>query len=573
MPDLHNYASIDVTIDSYNRGDQFQVPFDMAIGNQFAEGFSKASGVMMGEQAYINQLNSKMVDATTGEEVENPWISAAEAKQRYGINTRDGQKITELAAQRLAELKYQEQYRQEVISRASQDFGTQFWGGAAQFAGAALDPLNIGLAFVPVVGEARALMLMKQFGPMAGRFLGGLADNLVTGGIVEIGGWNAAKTLDYDYTAYDAFLNIAAGGIIGGGFHVVGGAIADHFGFSTWARELERGKISPDTHFTALRTAVGQILQDQNVSISPIVRAAMANNLDKISAVRLIKDAESSAAVFEKNFQAQDFINRNFEEVSSLLDDTEKQIMSATSTNDIVEGQIALGSQINDLTVRIEELQTVIEQAAPHQRHTLSNQMASLVEQLNEKQQLFDDLLEARKMLDEAASQEVPVTKRSDLDVEALAAEETDSLVLNLEKYKDKDLSNIDFSKVKGEIDRVLLRKAVLEAQNFNKLDSVTPDELLELATKQNSLENKWYYDKEGADAISNNLKEGYKNFDVDDAKKALEKVQKVIDTLPEEFLEGLEEQLAKLDDNIAKSNEMEKIYQQAATCILESIL
>lgn len=573
MPELDHYDvdSANVLAD-FTSGENFQTPMDTYLKARFERGINygitKLGLDNVGIWAADHTTYKDYTDA--GDPIPNLWMSSQEAKDKYGIKINAAQRISDLAAKRISELKAQDQTREDIINHASPDFTTQALGFGSELAANLLDPISIGAMFVPVVGEARGLMLMEKFGPTVGRLIAGGAEGLVGNALLEPFTYGFANRLNYDYDIYDSFLNIAAGGIIGAGLHASIGKVGDVFGFSEWSRHVERGRIQPETHHTALRTALGQALQDQNVNVSPIVRAAILEgnpNLDAISAVRMIKSAEESAAVFQRGFDSENFLYGYYDDVRSLLTDTERRVMDATSTREIVEGQIQLGSDINSLTKRLSELQQVIEEAPPSARPSLTREMARVSDELDQKQGLLDNLLEARQIVDEELNRvNAGLDDLNPVSRASLGDMGDDTQLLNIEKYRDENLEGVDFSRVKGEIDKALLRKAVLTAQDLNKLDSIDYDGLVDLATHQGSLENRWYYDTEVERQMDENIQAAPKNYDDTDAQKALDDIIAKLD--PEALPD-----MKSFDENIQVSKSFGEALRSAAGCILAEML
>ncbi len=137
-----------------------------------------------------------------------------------------------LIDRRVRQRKYQDVInRSEFGSRSAAGFGVQI---AASF----LDPLNIGLAFVPVIGPARYEMLLaKQSGALgrAGIRAGiGAAEGAAGVAVFEPLNISYHQKLQDDYSALDSLINIGFGSAFGGGLHVAGGAIKDAYLGKWW---------------------------------------------------------------------------------------------------------------------------------------------------------------------------------------------------------------------------------------------------------------------------------------------------------------------------------------------------
>lgn len=168
--------------------------------------------------------------------------------------------ITEDAFNILVERKQDEMRRQDIMARGPSGFlpGVAKFGTA--FGASLLDPINIASAFIPVVGEARYASLLASAGSTAARVLPrlgvGAAEGLVGAAMVEPIIYGAARYEQADYGMADSALNIAFGGVFGGGLHVLGGSGAD--AFRAW-----KGKADPFVRLQGL--SVDQIKQVREV--------------------------------------------------------------------------------------------------------------------------------------------------------------------------------------------------------------------------------------------------------------------------------------------------------------------
>lgn len=119
-----------------------------------------------------------------------------------------------------------------------QTLASQYDGWSPQVAGmligSVIDPANVALAFVPVVGEARYAKLLKDAGSAAGRFgvrSGvGAAEGLVGSALAEPLIYAGQQQWRNDYDAYDSFLNVAGGAVFGSLLHAGVGLVRDSFG-------------------------------------------------------------------------------------------------------------------------------------------------------------------------------------------------------------------------------------------------------------------------------------------------------------------------------------------------------
>ncbi len=111
---------------------------------------------------------------------------------------------------------------------------------AASFVGSLVDPSNVALAFVPVIGEARyASLLMRAggIGVRTGVRAGvGAVEGVVGGAIAEPLNYMANTQQQADYDAYDSMRNIAGGAFFGVALHGGAGLFGDMIRPGKWSR-------------------------------------------------------------------------------------------------------------------------------------------------------------------------------------------------------------------------------------------------------------------------------------------------------------------------------------------------
>ena len=168
-------------------------------------------------------------------------------------------------AELLAEDKRDERRRAAIIARSPQGVFPGVARFGAALAGAMMDPLNIASAFVPVVGQARFAGLVARLGTTGARATKGVIEGTVGAALVEPVVATLAIRQQRDYRMSDAIVNVALGGVLGGGLHVGVGAVADAV-----------SRFSPQGREAALRASVAQLAEGRNVHVDPVVRAEQA---------------------------------------------------------------------------------------------------------------------------------------------------------------------------------------------------------------------------------------------------------------------------------------------------------
>jgi hypothetical protein len=164
------------------------------------------------------------------------------------------------SAELIAEQKRQENLRNDVLGRAPDTWASK----SAQFGAAllheAVDPLGAATMFIPIVGEARlAGWLAKQTAAQRAltRVGAGFTEGAAGGAPLALLEYAASQRLQLDYDMSDVLLETAFGGVLGGGFHSIGGAMGD----------MVRSFRS-DTRREALRSAVAQAASGKSIDVT-----------------------------------------------------------------------------------------------------------------------------------------------------------------------------------------------------------------------------------------------------------------------------------------------------------------
>jgi hypothetical protein len=167
-------------------------------------------------------------------EPETPLLTAQQARERIkeeGLDLSvDDAGIRAGALEVLIERKREETKRKFILGNApASTVPVQLLAG---FAASAIDPINVASAFIPIVGEARYASLLARAGTsVAGRAAiraqVGAVEGAVGAALVEplILYASARDQADYDMT--NSLLNVAFGGVLGGGLHSAGGLVGD----------------------------------------------------------------------------------------------------------------------------------------------------------------------------------------------------------------------------------------------------------------------------------------------------------------------------------------------------------
>lgn len=188
----------------------------------------------------------------------------------------DASGTTDAALQILIERKREELRRNEILSNA----GGGLARNAARFGVAlgtsVIDPLNVALSFVPVVGQARYARMLYRAGSALGRAgvraTVGAAEGAVGAALIEPLIYSAKQYEQADYDMTDSLLNVAFGTVLGGGLHVVGGASLD-----AW-RARKGDSVTADA---TVRRALDAAAEERARPITPATIEAGGTRLDE----------------------------------------------------------------------------------------------------------------------------------------------------------------------------------------------------------------------------------------------------------------------------------------------------
>lgn len=156
-------------------------------------------------------------------------LSPEEANEKYSIGSlKFDEPVNEAAAKRQYEANFAAAKRSEVGRLGPQGFLPTVAKFGVAIAGSAIDPLNIASAFVPELALGRfaaGAAAVGRTATMGQRAAFGVAEGAVGAALVEPLPYFAAQKDRLEYGLADSMLNIAVGGVLGGGLHSIGRAM------------------------------------------------------------------------------------------------------------------------------------------------------------------------------------------------------------------------------------------------------------------------------------------------------------------------------------------------------------
>lgn len=159
---------------------------------------------------------------------DKPYIPATELNKKYAkeglfFYEDEKQDVVDL----LLERKQAEIKRKSLIQKGPNDIVSKALKFGTSFVASAVDPINIAVSFIPVVGQARFASMVARSGFTRARFYKGLTEGFVGAAAVEPLVYGVAQTEQADYDLMDSFMAVSFGTVLGGGLHVGVGKLKD----------------------------------------------------------------------------------------------------------------------------------------------------------------------------------------------------------------------------------------------------------------------------------------------------------------------------------------------------------
>lgn len=154
-------------------------------------------------------------------------VGVDEINEKYAaIGIKTDRPMSEVELERLVEYKEEEQVRNVIMESGPEGALSTLQVMSGALIKAAIDPLGIASAFIPVVGEAKAALLVQRFGRIKGRAIQGAQEGLAGATLLEPLMYGLSESQQMDYTYVDSLLNVGAGALIGSGLGTVAGALS-----------------------------------------------------------------------------------------------------------------------------------------------------------------------------------------------------------------------------------------------------------------------------------------------------------------------------------------------------------
>lgn len=248
---------------------QIPIPLDKYLGAAYSEGDNDSA---LNSIMRMREIGLDNADETS------PMLTPEDANAKYAVgDLKFDQPVRDITAATMSERKKSEMDRQFYMTQGAS--GGRFLPGmAASVMGGMNNPLDIGLMFIPYVGEekaaatiaeagggavrqalARGLITTEQLGA-SGVPVPQLMSHVLQGAIsqapYEILNLAASAQDKADYTVSDALRNIIGTGTLAGALHGVGSLLR---------------RISPDTGATMMKEGMNQFLNDESPDVAKYI--------------------------------------------------------------------------------------------------------------------------------------------------------------------------------------------------------------------------------------------------------------------------------------------------------------
>ena len=260
-----------------------------------------------------------------------------------------------------------------------------------------LDPINIGVSFIPVFGQARFAALAARKGFTKARAVRGTVEGAVGATLVEPIVYGVAQSVQADYDLMDSFLNITFGTLIGGGLHVGAGKLRDMNTarkFRIRQEKIKKGremldiktdepdpelnlykeyypenskimmqleKSDPETRRLILAKSVGDLLSEKPVDVTPIAQkdAALKNVVENSPDAEVsVKPKESNLENIELNTTKRNQKNVKNETRDAEIDDLQSQLDALKAKQKDTKIKFKDDTELKSTTDELDELNT-----------------------------------------------------------------------------------------------------------------------------------------------------------------------------------------------------------------------
>ena len=205
---------------------------------------------------------------------DNTLVSRDELNEKYGyLGLNFKEDTRKHVADYLVGQKEKEIQRSETISKGPQNIFAKSSYFLTSLGTSFLDPINIAASFVPVVGQAKFVNMVAKSGKNIARLKKGAVEGFVGNLAVEPIVYGVHRSQQSDYDEYDAFINVAAGGLIGSTFHAGFGKLGDFIAKKQGKPNIYQrlAAASPENQQALLKYTIGKHLRGEKIDTGDLI--------------------------------------------------------------------------------------------------------------------------------------------------------------------------------------------------------------------------------------------------------------------------------------------------------------
>ena len=302
------------------------------------------------------QSSKRGIKRTYADYIDDEIIPMAELNEKYapiGLTFMEDHKkgyVDLLVKKRLDDIK-----KQDIISRGPQNIAaktTYFFSGLG---GDFSDPINIGLSFVPVVGQARFIKMVGKYGKTQARFRRGLIEGGVGNTAFEPIYASTAISEQREYGAINSLYNIGFGALLGGGLQIGLGKVGDVYkkytGKENIYNDIENAPV--DMKDDLVRYSIGQLMQGKRINAAAFLEETkiQRNKELRINQINQTNLKANLGAILDTDAQPK---TKDVKGVKELREKIQQKIQSNLSKQE-KEELIKLKKQYNILEQKLQQ--------------------------------------------------------------------------------------------------------------------------------------------------------------------------------------------------------------------------
>lgn len=525
------------------------------------------------------ESSKRGIKRTYADYVDDEIIPMAELNEKYapiGLTFMEDHKkgyVDILVKKRLDDIK-----KQDIISRGPQNIAAKTSYFFSGLGGDFSDPINIGLSFVPVVGQARFIKMVGKYGKTQARFRRGLIEGGVGNTAFEPIYASTAISEQREYGAMNSLYNIGFGALLGGGLQIGLGKVGDVYkkytGRENIYNDIENAPV--DMKDDLVRYSIGQLMQGKRINAAAFLEETkiQRNRELRINQINQTNLKANLGAILDTDAQPK---TQDVKGVKELREKIQQKIQSNLSKKE-KEELIKLKKQYDILEQKLQQRklkkaeQKEIDIDLIDKDKTLIPFIAKL-NSLNKKIKVLEDrgetnlirnFISEQKKIREKGS---PVSSQTMGKLEELRTIYSNPDAFEIRQGKLKPRANrVNLTPV-TELDKLLLNSET-ELRTIGKQDVAQPGfnpeanlDSFEIKVNTNIIKT---VDTDNITSIQKEIDEISEDF------SAIKEVNAKRFPILEQYSNKIDSEVNKLDEDINKFEDLRKAAKAGVSCIIK---